>query len=361
VDGGTGQLTLVVAGDVTLGFHFEEFFDGQLADGGMRDELLAYPFAEVAAAARDADIFVVNLECPFTERGEKIEKNFNFRARPQLVEALVKARVAGVSLANNHLMDYGPEGVADTRATLADAGVGFFGAGDNLGQAREPLILERNGVKVAFLGYLFLGEHSIEPPEVTATETTPGVAGYTQGEEGMARILVEDIQRARERADLVIPFFHWGREGYNIPQAYQVRLGRLAIRAGAAAVLGSHPHVIEGMELYQGKPILYSLGNFVFGGNWNPRDKRAAMVRLTFDRAGFVAGEVMPVLVDRFPDQPFQPFIPQGDDGKHILEDLARYSSVLREQLPALAPLREVLPPAVTASPQSEVKRPRRR
>ncbi|HME92309.1 MAG TPA: CapA family protein, partial [Myxococcaceae bacterium] len=113
-----GPVTLVAGGDVTLGYHFEEYFDEQVSKGRTREEMFAYGFREVRSAAQSADLFVVNLECPFTSRGEKIPKNFNFRARPELVSALVAGGVGAVSLANNHMMDYGALGLLDTLSTL---------------------------------------------------------------------------------------------------------------------------------------------------------------------------------------------------------------------------------------------------
>src|SRR5712692_3433239 len=158
-DGGTrsiAAISIAFGGDVTLGYHYQEYFDDQLAKGRTREQMLAYPFQEVKSVLKSADLAVVNLECPFTERGEKIPKNFNFRARPELVSALLAGGVGAVSVANNHMMDYGTLGLLDTLATLYEARIPHFGAGRNLQEARRPAIVERRGVRIAFLGYLFL-------------------------------------------------------------------------------------------------------------------------------------------------------------------------------------------------------------
>jgi len=331
-------ITLLAGGDVTLGHNHQKYFDEQLAKGRSREDLLAYGFKEVRALGDAADLFVVNLECPFTEGGEKLAKNFNFRARPELVGALVAGGVDVVSLANNHLMDYGPQGLVDTLVALEAARIPYFGAGRNLAEARRPAIVTVGGVRVALLGYFFLGERNIEPPEVYATDSTPGVAGHFSDVDAMERMLREDILAARARADVVLPFFHWGREGTYVPEPYQVRLAHAAIDAGAAGVLGSHPHVLQAMELYRGAPVVYSLGNFVFGGNWNPRDKRGALWKGRFGPGGYLSSEVLPLRTDRFPDFPFQPVPVSGEAAEEVLRLLADSSRTMERMLPELEP-----------------------
>ncbi len=331
------SVVLIAGGDVTLGYHFEEYFDQQVAKGISREEMLEYGFRQVRSAVNRTDLFLVNLECPFTSRGDKLAKNFNFRARPELVAVLLAGGIGAVSLANNHLMDYGPLGLVDTLQTLEAAGVPHFGAGRTLGEARRPAMLERNGVRIALLGYFFLGEHNIEPPEVIATDERPGVAGHYSSASAVEAMLREDVAAARSQADLVIPFFHWGREGSHAPEPYQVRLGHAAIDAGAAAVLGSHPHVLQGMELYRGAPIVYSLGNFVFGGHWDPKNKEAALFKARFSSRGYLASEIIPLHTDRNPQFPMQPTVLEGESAAAVLEHLAQYSRSFAQPLVPLA------------------------
>lgn len=318
---------VLFAGDVTLGYHHEEYVDELVAKKGLsREAALGWGFAKVGPVTRAADLFVVNLECPFTVRGEKLTKNFNFRARPELVATLLAGGVDVVSLANNHLMDYGLEGLADTLSTLDAHGIKRFGAGPSLAAARAPALLEVKGVRFAFLGYFFLGDRNIEPREVIAAGDAGGVAGHFSDTAALEALLREDIAAAKAVADVVIPFFHWGREGRPTPEPYQVRLAHAAVEAGAAAVIGSHPHVLQGMESYRGAPIVYSLGNFVFGGNWDPKDKHTALVELAFSRAGFQGARVLPATSDAFPERPVQPELAQGDAGVAVLEHLRAIS-----------------------------------
>lgn len=333
-------VTLLVGGDVTLGQNLTTYLDQQADAGVPREELLGYGFARIAHVTRAADLFLVNLEAPFTERGQKLPKNFNFRARPELVESLVLGGVDVVSLANNHLMDYGAEGLLDTLMTLERARIPYFGAGRTLAEARRPAVVTVGGVRFAFLGYFFLGERNIEPPEAYATETTPGVAGHFSDVEVMERMLVEDVRAARAHADVVLPFFHWGREGQYVLEPYQVRLTRAAIAAGAAGVLGSHPHVLHAMELHEGAPGIYSLGNLVFGGNWNPRDRRTALLAARFTPGGYVGAEVLPMLSGDFPARPMQPYFAEGQEARDVLQLVAGVSTALPRMLPELEPHR---------------------
>jgi poly-gamma-glutamate synthesis protein (capsule biosynthesis protein) len=330
-------ISVLFAGDVTLGFHHEEYVDEQVKKGKTKEEMFAHGFAKVRPIAEKADLFVVNLECPFTARGEKIPKNFNFRARPEFVASLQSGSVDVVSLANNHLLDYGPGGLEDTLATLDAAKIVHFGAGANLAAARAPVVVEVKGVKIAFLGYFFLGDRNIEPVEVIATETTPGVAGHHDDLAVLKKWVDEDVKLARAKADLVIPFFHWGREGRPLPEPYQIELGHAAIDAGAAAVLGSHPHVLQGIELYQGRPIVYSLGNFVFGGNWDPKDKMTAMVRMELDSRGVRKTDVIPAYSDKFPEVPIQPWPAEADAGVAVIDHLKDISKGFKATLPQLS------------------------
>ena len=346
-------ITLVAGGDVTLGAHYEEWVDGLRAKGQSGPWVDGWGFSEVKPLFAGADLVVVNLECPFTTRGEPIPKNFNFRARPSTVSVLVDAGVRVVSLANNHLMDYGPDGVADTIAALDGVGIAHFGAGANLAEARRPAIVEVGGLRIAFLGYLILGEKHPEPAVVWATETTAGVAGHPSDWTVVEKMVREDVAAAKAHADLVIPFFHWGREGSKGPDAYQLALAKATVESGAAAVLGSHPHVLHGMERIGRAPVFYSLGNFVFGGNWNPRDKDSVLVKARFDRSGYLGAELFPLRTDRAPERPIQPYPLTGADAEAVMQRLRTASSTLSTPLPELAPPKPAAPVSAASPPGS--------
>ena len=167
-----------------------------------------------------------------------------------------------------------------------------------------------------------------------ATATGPGVAGDFSDLASMKTMLTADIEGAKAKADHVIVFFHWGIESHPETEPYQRELAHHAVDVGASAIVGSHPHVLQGIELYKGATIAYSLGNFVFGGNWDPKDKRTALLNLTFSKTALTRSTVTPALTDAYPEAPLQPFFPA--DGGVVLEHLTELSAAFEKTLPSL-------------------------
>ena len=334
------SVSLAVGGDTTLGYNLEAHFDQQLAAGVSKDQLWPLYFAGVRPLLDQADLALVNLECPFTERGKKLEKNFNFRARRELVKILEEGSVDVVTLANNHTADWGRDGVKDTIETLERAGIAHFGAGMNLAKARHPAVLERNGLKVGFAGWYFQADPDmLEPQAVYAARGHAGVAGCYKDLECVKRIVREDLEALVPKVDAAIPYFHWGKEGSYQVRDYQIELAHLCVDLGCKAVLGAHPHRLQGIEVYRGAPIFYSLGNFVYGGIKEPKDTLTAIARLTLSR-GAAGAEVVPVQFTRWPEAPFQPFVLEGEAREDAMTRLAYYSADFPETLAALAPYR---------------------
>ena len=330
-------VTLAVAGDTTLGYNLQTHVDEMLEGGVLRE----YVWPVYPRGIRDvldaADLALVNLECPFTERGEKLQKNFNFRARPELVKILQNASVDVVTLANNHLMDYGPDGLTDTIQTLDAAGIKWFGAGQHEKNARRPLVIKRNGVKIGFIGYYFQAPPDmLEPEAVYAQPRRPGVAGCFEDLECMRKLVHEDVHKLAHKLEAAIPYFHWGKEGSYEVRDYQIELAHQCVDLGARAVLGAHPHRLQGVEVYKGAPILYSLGNFMFGGNKDPDDKLSMIARLEIGRKGDVACELTPIQVTTWPDAPFQPYVLEGDARSLALARIAELSRPFASTLPQL-------------------------
>jgi poly-gamma-glutamate synthesis protein (capsule biosynthesis protein) len=263
-----GQLRLVFAGDVML-------VDGPgqtIAAGGD-------PLAPFAAMLADADYRIGNIECAIADGGQPMEsKIFSFRAEPAVTRVL-KGRFDALAVSNNHSGDFGKQAFLQTLGFLDAAGIRHFGGGRNLAAAHAPLWIEKNGLRIAVLGY-----NEFKPRVFEAGADSPGIAWSEDSE------VVADIRAARAAgADLVIPFMHWGWERETAPTERQRTLARLMIDAGAALVVGGHPHVTQGAEIYKGKPIIYSLGNFVFDGFELPEARRGWLLRLTLDRQGVVA------------------------------------------------------------------------
>lgn len=344
------SVTLAAAGDTTLGYNLQAHLDEQLATGVAQESLWPLYFGGVRGVLAAADLSLVNLECPFTTAGKKLPKNFNFSARPELVEILKAGGVGAVTLANNHLMDYGGPGLVETLATLRDAGIAAFGAGEDLARARRPLVLERNGLSLAFLGYYFQAPPDmLEPKAVYATRKKPGVAGCYRSIQCMRRMLDQDLESLVPAVDAAIVYFHWGREGSYEVQDYQVELAHRAVDLGCKAVLGAHPHRLQGVEVYRGAPVFYSLGNFVFGGNKDPQDKLSAIARLRLTREGVAEADLVPIQITRWPEAPFQPFVLEGAARDRALARLAGLSRGFSATLPQLAGYDELLPAAPAA------------
>ena len=236
-----GTMTIVFVGDVML-----DNGPGHAIASG-RD-----PFAACADLLLDGDCAIGNLECVLGRGGEQATKAYTFRAAPR-AERFLKPYFTAIGTANNHALDYGRDGLAETLAVLTRAGIPQFGGGLTAAEARAPLFLERNGVRVAVIGC-----NAFRAEDYAATADTPGVNPLREAQ------LLADIEAARARADFVVPFVHWGPENTPQPAAWQPPLARAMIDAGAAAVIGAHAHVTQTVDTHRGAPILYSLGNFVF-------------------------------------------------------------------------------------------------
>jgi poly-gamma-glutamate synthesis protein (capsule biosynthesis protein) len=275
-----------------------------------------YAFAGVKHLFGNAPIVFGNLEGPLTERGTaEQDKTFTFRSPPDKVSrALVGAGFNVVSLANNHTLDYGADGLAQTIETLEAAGIAYAGAGPDLKAARRPAMLEAGGKRVAILAY------SLTLPETFYA--APGRPGTAFGHEGHVRA---DVQAARKQADIVLVSFHWGQEGKTELREYQVRLGRLAIDAGAAAVIGHHPHILQGIEHYRDGVILYSLGNFTFG-SYSRRSRVSAVAELVFDGDRVSELRMHPINVNNF-EVEFQPRPLPAEAAERAVAELTELSA----------------------------------
>lgn len=271
--------TVAAVGDIMLG-------------GTARPELRRYgydyPFEHVATLLQDADIAFGNLEGPLTDAGApEGDKQYVFRSPPaKVVPALKRAGFDVLSLANNHSLDYGPHGLADTEAALRAHGIAAIGAGVDARAARAPAVVEARGKKLGFLAY------SLTLPEnFFATDNRPGTAF---GHEDQVRA---DVAALKSRVDFVLVSFHWGQEGKTELRDYQVRVGHAAIEAGAHAVIGHHPHILQGVERYRDGVILYSLGNFVFG-SYSRSAIRSVVAQLLFDDRGLREVRLVPINVN---------------------------------------------------------------
>lgn len=250
-DADEAGVSLLFAGDIYLSGHVLNAYDKAGGIHGVLDERLRVEI-------ETADIFMANQEFPFSDRGTAADKEYAFRLPESRVSVLQDIGPDIVTLANNHALDYGRDALLDTRRVLSDAGLIYVGAGRDREEAGKLQIIEKKGVKVGFLA---------------ATRVMPDYSWAAgAGQPGMLttydpKELLEEIKKSRQLCDYLVVYVHWGIEKDTMPQEYQRTLGHQYIDAGADLVVGSHPHVLQGIEYYNGKPIVYSLGNFVFGSS----------------------------------------------------------------------------------------------
>ncbi len=274
------EVTLIFAGDIML-----SRFIGTLME---RKNDWTFPFRRIADATRLADIAVGNLEGPISSGGTRVGSENSFRADPRAIQGLTFAGFDVVSIANNHIWDYGSEAFLDTLRILGENGIGYAGGGEDYSKAHTPLIKEIRGTKFAFLSYTDLISRSL------ATESSTPAIAFAEKEE-----IVRDIKEVREKADVVVTLFHWGDEYETRHNALQEDLAHAAIDAGARIVIGHHPHVIQDTEEYNGGFIAYSLGNLVFDQNFSEETRRGLMVRVVVRGSDVESVEELPISFTR--------------------------------------------------------------
>ena len=293
--------TITVAGDTTLGStddlrKRDDCFENVAAEKGY-----AWFLSGLTELFGADDLTLVNFEGTLTEETQKKEKLYNFKGPAEYTDILTLGSVEAVNIANNHTLDYGEQGRADTIANLEAAGLIVSGNGQ-LG------IFEKNGVKVGMTGYCF---------------------PYSNGKKDISK----DVNALREAGcQIVIASFHWGSEYRSDFTAEQRTIGRAALRAGADIVVGHHPHIVQGIEAYEDSYILYSLGNLVFGGNVDPDDRDAYAARLTFtvyeDHAEGPELTIVPLRLTALDDgTDYRPVLAEGDEGERIVSRILKRSS----------------------------------
>lgn len=270
-----GETTILFTGDVLFANAFEAGYDAKGIGGVIEEKLLE--------ELKNADILMVNNEFPFSDRGTPMaDKQFTFRCSPSYVKALNEMGVDVVSLANNHTLDYGKEALSDTFATLDDAGILYGGAGETVERAEEVQVVEVNGRKYGFLAV----SRVIPVADWKVENSAPGIFSCYDDTR-----LVELVKAAKDECDFLAVYPHWGVEYAAYPETYQTQIAGRCIEAGADVIVGSHTHCLQGVSYIEGKPVFYSLGNFIFGQNID----RSAILKVTVDGAGNASYQFLPI------------------------------------------------------------------
>ncbi len=247
------DFTICFAGDINLDENWctTQFLNRQ--PNGIHDCISE----ELLTHMRKADVMCLNNEFTYSMGGSPLSgKMYTFRANPERVNILQEMGVDVVTLANNHVYDYGDQAISDTFSTLEGANISYIGAGRNLQEAMQPVYMELDGKTVAFVAASRAEKNKMTPQ---ATENSPGILRCYD-----TALFCQAIASARENADFVIAYVHWGTEYSYELEEVQLTTGKEYLDAGADVIIGAHSHCLQGMEYYDGKPIIYSLGNYWF-------------------------------------------------------------------------------------------------
>lgn len=297
------SFTVSVVGDCTLGT--DENFDYDTSLNAYYESYGAdYFFANVKSIFSADDLTIANFEGTLTDSEAREDKQFAFKAPAEFADILTAGSIEAVNTANNHSHDYGEQSFSDTMAALDSRGIVHFGYD-------ETAVMEIKGVKVGLVGIYELNDHL-----------------------GREEQLKQNIAKVKEDgAQIIIVIFHWGNEKEEIPDSNQTTLGRLAIDEGADLVCGHHPHVLQGIEEYKGKNIVYSLGNFCFGGNSYPSDMDSMIFQQTFtvDQNGLKEDNVTNIIPcsisSDYDYNNYQPTPAEGEEADRILQKIKERNS----------------------------------
>jgi len=297
------EVTMNFAGDCTLGTDPSFGYSNTFTDVFAAEKRYDYFFENMQELFANDDVTVVNLEGPFTDSTNRVVKKFNFKGPAEYANILISGNIDAVNLANNHTMDFGQKGYEDTLNTLNDYNIPYFGY-DNY------YIYEKDGVKIGFAGLTSIGDGTI----------------YKRIDNAMVYFDENDC-------DSKIFTFHWGIEREYCQNGNQQKVGRYVIDKGADLVVGHHSHVLQGIEKYKGRYIVYSLANFCFGGNTNPPDKDTMVFnyKLKFEnhKPKDIVATVYPARVSSVNNRnDYKPTLASGDERTRIMNKILKYSNI---------------------------------
>lgn len=257
------EIILIFVGDIML----DRGVKYMIEKYGQQD--YKFPFLKITPHLKDADLLFGNLEGPISDKGRKVGSIYSFRMKPEAIEGLKFSGFDLLSLANNHIFDYGKLAFEDSLIRLKMAGIDYVGAGFNEMEAYSGVIKQVNKTKIGFLALTNLGSESW-----AAKENNSGIAWLTK------ESLKKSLARIRNQADLLFVSFHYGDEYKKESNDFQREISHFAIDQGADLVVGHHPHVVQPIEQYRGKYIVYSLGNFVFDQNFSDQTRRGLLLKV---------------------------------------------------------------------------------
>ncbi|MFD0586654.1 CapA family protein [Paenibacillus sp. GCM10027627] len=311
---GDGNGEEAVAGGDRVGLSFVgDMLPGEYIATIMSQKGYDFPYLKSLLYLSEPDLMAGNLELPITTGGTPVEGTpYVYKGSPETVTAMRDAGFDVLSLANNHALDQGLEGMRDTMKHLTSNGIGYMGVGENDTEAFAPLVKEVKGFKVAYIGV----SEVIPFARFKADRDTPGIAETYDTTRTVAA-----IAKAQQTADLVVVMVHWGEDGKDKPEELQRQYAREYIDAGADLIIGSHPHVLQGFEKYKGKWIAYSLGNFVYASKPKGAHAETGVLDASCTKSGDCELKFNPMAVTES-----QPIPLEGEAAKALFDRLSSIS-----------------------------------
>lgn len=294
-------------------------------------------FEKVATELQKADLRFGGLEASLSERGTPVQGKITMRHSPDMIKGYLAGGFEVVAFASNHCLDYGMEPFVDTLDLLDRHQIQYVGAGRNIEEARKPAIIEKKGTRIGFLSYLLelplgWGAHPTKPGVAPIRQDALFGPPYVNEEDLEA--MVSDIQKTRPKVDVLISSYHWGASQSQTLTVSQKAVAHAAIDAGADLIIGRHPHILQGIEVYKGKAVFYALGNFMLDHNhpmFLPTVKESILVKCLIEEKAICQLSFAPVLLG---DQGRPEIQVEGDRGpKTIFHTMERLSAKLNTKL----------------------------
>lgn len=300
-----GVVNISFVGDISLADNFDiiPYYDSR------NEGIFGILSTEVVDRMKSSDIMIANNEFAVTNGNNKINKLYNFKAKPERLDIYKEMGVDLVSLANNHVYDYGEDGLLDTIKYLNEHDIPNIGAGKNIDEATKPYYFIAGGYKFSFISASRAEKNVVTP---SAENNKPGIFWCYNPE-----LLIETIKKEKEVSDFVILLIHWGREDSHELEEVQMETGKLYIDAGADIVIGSHAHMLQGFEFYNNKLIAYNLGDFIF----NRETKDTGMLSVYINAIGDIKYEFIPCEQDNYKTS-----ILYDSEKRRVIDDMRNYS-----------------------------------
>lgn len=301
--------TLNIAGDIIIG--------RSVYEQEMKRNDYTSSFLKVKDLLQNADYTIADAEWTAADGIPHPLDGMSFSSPAKSLDGLTYAGIDAVSLANNHSMNGGVSAFEQMLDNLTTRGIGYFGAGRNYTEAHNPYVADIKGTKVAFLGYTSIPGNVESGPNNTGNAFIKIAPWYPFDEAGVVQ-MENDIRNAKTKADVVIPYFHWSQEYTHQPNEQMRNVAHRAIDAGAAMVVGSHPHWVQGIEWYKDSLIAYSLGNFIFDQEQSLKTKQGAILSTVFSGNKLTKADLIPIQIEQY----YQPHLLDSTNAQSVLNDI---------------------------------------